>query len=138
MYNGDIISKATGVIFMPFIIEFRTTPDLSGSVISKLDLLLNNQERIMATLSEIQAALVELETLVLNEDVEFDAKVAELTTAVNQLQSDLAASSESNAALNAAVTQLQAELAAANDPAVLESIASKIAEIKAQVVNIVE
>lgn len=123
---------------MPFIIEFRSTPDLSGRIETKIDQLLNKQDLIMATLSEIQASLAELETIVQNEDVEFDAKLAELTTAVSQLQADLAASSESNAALNAAVTQLQAELAAANDPAVLESIATKIAEIKAQVVNIVE
>lgn len=127
---------------MLFTVEFKYNSELLSRIESKIDQALTKinelEVKTMATLAEIQAALTELETIVANEDTEFAAKVEELTASVADLTVKLADSETTNDALESAVLQLQQELAVANDPAVLEAIAGKIAELKTQVSAIVE
>lgn len=127
---------------MLFTIELKYNSEQLTRIESKVDQALvkiNELEvRTMATLAEIQAALVELETIVANEDTEFATKVEELTAVVADLTTKLTEAETTSETLQAAVLQLQQELAAANDPAVLEAIATKIADLKVQVENIVE
>lgn len=127
---------------MLFTIEFKYNSEHLTRIEDKLDQALTKinelEVKTMATLAEIQAALVELETIVANEDTEFAAKVEELTASVADLTVKLADSSTDKETLQAAVLQLQQELADANDPAVLEAIAGKIADLKTQVAAIVE
>jgi DNA repair exonuclease SbcCD ATPase subunit len=99
---------------MPFIIEFRNSSNNEFSQhLTKLE------NKLMTTLSEIQAAIEALDVTVESEKAEVTAKIASLTESVE--------------ALKGAVAQLQGELAAANDPATLQAIADKISELSVEI-----